>query len=392
VNPPDQKTQASLYPHEDQLYRLNGNLPLTQKLNAVHQVIRDQFPFIARVAVAAYDRERGTLKTFLASSDVGEPLVRYEARLADAPSLEETIRRGRPRVVNDLRVFDQGGHPHTQAIRRQGYRASYTLPLYLQGTFWGFVFFNSTEAGCFSEEVLRTLDPFGHLVAALTVADLLAVRVLAAAVKTAHSMVHLRDPETGLHLQRMAEYSRIIARDLAERRVASFDDESVERLHLFAPLHDLGKIGIPDRILLKPGELSEPERVEMESHTRKGLQMVDRIMENFGLEQFPGVEMLRNVVFSHHEAMDGTGYPLGLQGRSIPIEARIVSVADVFDALTSRRPYKEPWSNDDSFDLLQRLALDKLDADCVDALVRHRAEVEEAQKQFREEESKTASS
>jgi HD-GYP domain-containing protein (c-di-GMP phosphodiesterase class II) len=374
-----------LYSHADALSRLDQNLPLNQKLQVVHEAIRESLPFVERVAVAAYDRERRVLKTFLASCSADQPLVRYEARLENAPALAEILRVGRPRVVNDLTVFEAGHHAHTAAIRRHGYRASYTMPVSLQGTFWGFVFFNSFERGCFTEAVLRTLDPYGHLVAAITVADLLAVRVLAAAVRTAHSMVHLRDPETGNHLRRMAEYSRIIARDLAERGRESFDDETIERLHLFAPLHDLGKIGIPDRLLLKPGTLTPEERAEMQTHPLKGLDMVERMMENFGLEQFPGLDMLRNVVYAHHEAVDGTGYPRGLQGHDIPIEARIVSVADVFDALTSRRPYKEPWSNGDSIDLLRRLAVDKLDADCVDALIRNLSQVEEIQARFRED-------
>jgi HD-GYP domain-containing protein (c-di-GMP phosphodiesterase class II) len=375
-----------MYNHLDRLECLSENLPLSQKLRGIHLTIQERFPFIARIAVASYDAGLGTLKTFLASSGPDQPLVRYEARLEDAPSLAEILRQGRPRVVNDLSLFDPGEHEHTQAIRRQGYRASYTMPIRFQETFWGFVFFNSYEAGPFTEEVLQALDPFGHLIGFVTVAELLAVRVLAAAVRTAHAMVHLRDPETGAHLDRMAEYSRIIARDLADRGIGPFDDETVEQLHLFAPLHDLGKIGIPDRLLLKPAPLSAEEREEMKSHTLKGLEMIDRIVENFGLQQMRGVAMLRNVAGSHHEALDGTGYPQGLKGRTIPLEARIVSVADVFDALTSRRPYKAPWSNEEAFNLLRRLAVDKLDADCVEALVRHRARVEEVQAHFQDPE------
>ena len=177
-----------MYSHDDRLAALSENLPLGRKLHAVHQAMRDDFPFLARIAVAAYDPGLGTLKTFLASSGPGEPLQRYEARLEDAPSLAETLRVGRPRVVNDLALFEKGEHDHTRAIRRGGYRASYTMPLRFQGTFWGFVFFNSDEAGRFTEAALRAIDPFGHLIAALTVADLLAVRVLSAAVRSAHAM------------------------------------------------------------------------------------------------------------------------------------------------------------------------------------------------------------
>ncbi|HXX93533.1 MAG TPA: HD domain-containing phosphohydrolase [Planctomycetota bacterium] len=372
------------YRHLDRLARLDESVSLSEKLEAVFQALREPFPFIARVAVASYDQGLGTLRTFLASSGPDRPLVRYESRLDHAPSLAEILRRGRPRVINDLELLARGPHEHTQAIRRQGYRASYTMPIRFQGGFWGFVFFNSYEPGPFTEEVLAALDPFGHLVAALTVAELLSVRVLAAAVRTAHAMVHLRDPETGAHLNRMAEYARIIAGDLAHRGRVDFDDETVERLHLFAPLHDLGKIGIPDRLLLKAGRLSTEEREEMKTHSAKGLEMIDRIMANFGLEHLPGAEMLRNVAAAHHEALDGSGYPHGLKGREIPIEARIVSVADVFDALTSPRPYKESWSNDQAFAHLQRLAADKLDADCVEALVRHRPRIEELQARFRD--------
>ena len=120
----------------------------------------------------------------------------------------------------------------------------------------------------------------------------------------------------------------------------------------------------------------------MKEHSRKGLEMIDRIASNFGLEHVLGLDVLKSVARDHHEAMDGSGYPRGLKGDEISIEARIVAVADVFDALTSRRPYKAGWSNDEAFDLLRRLAREKLDGDCVDALLRNRAAVEEIQRRF----------
>src|SRR5436190_8066699 len=252
-----------MFDHEDRLQGLNETLPLGRKLGLVHAEISRRFPFIARLAVAVFDPKRRVLKTFLSSGDGDRFPSRYEARLEDAPMLMQILKIGRPRVVNDLRLLAAGTHAHTKAIASLGYGASYTTPIQVNGSFWGFVFMNSVSTGCFTEEVLGELDVFAHLAASIVASDVLAARVLVAAVRTAHSMVHLRDPETGAHLDRMAEFSRIIAQDLASRGKAEFDDEAIERLHLFAPLHDLGKIGIPDRILLKGEALTGAEREEM---------------------------------------------------------------------------------------------------------------------------------
>jgi HD-GYP domain-containing protein (c-di-GMP phosphodiesterase class II) len=371
-----------MFDHADALAGLRANIPLDDKIEIVHAAVKARFPFVARIAVAAYDPKSELLKTFLHSSGGEAPLVRYEASLGEAPSLAEILKVGRPRVVNDLGIFAAGPREHTQAIRDQGYRSSYTMPMHMNGAFWGFLFFNSYDRDAFTPEALAWLDVVGHLVTALVVAEITAIRTLAAAVKTAHDMVHLRDPETGAHLDRMAEFSRLIARQLAEEGRHAFSDRFIEQIFLFAPLHDLGKIGVPDRVLLKPDALGAAEREEMKAHSLKGLRMIDEIAKNFGLQAFQGIDLLRNIALCHHEALDGSGYPHALKGDEIPIEARIVAVADVFDALTSRRPYKAPWNNDDAFAMLQRLAKDKLDRDCVNALIRSRAKVEEVQARF----------
>ena len=149
-------------------------------------------------------------------------------------------------------------------------------------------------------------------------------------------------------------------------------------------MHDLGKLALPDRILLKAGRLSDAERKEMEQHTVRGLEMVEAIAHNFGLEQLDGLDLLRHIAESHHEAMDGSGYPRGLHDAEIPLEARIVAVADVFDALSSTRPYKPSWTNGEAFAWLRRMARSKFDEDCVEALVFNAKKVEEIQAQFRD--------
>ena len=257
------------------------------------------------------------------------------------------------------------------------------MPMYSYGHFLGFLFFNSYEDAPFSEEILRQIDPFGHLISLTIIHELSSLQTLLATVKTARDMTHVRDNETGSHLDRMSRYARLIAKKLAGK--FNLSDEYIENIFVFSPLHDIGKIGIPDDILLKRGQLTEQERELMKSHTSKGRELIDRMLGNFKLDGMQHIDILRNIAELHHESLDGSGYPYGRQGEDIPLESRIVAIADIFDALTSRRPYKPAWSNDHAFSFLANFAGSKLDPDCVEALISSRPEVEEIQQQFRED-------
>ena len=294
----------------------------------------------------------------------------------------DTVANGSPRVVDDLAVFAAGRGEHTRRILGHGYASSYTLPIIERTLLVGFVFCNSVHKGYFRGGVVEQVDVFSHLVAQLVCNELAALRALNAALRTSIGMVHARDPETGNHLERMARYTRLIARELVAREKCAFDDEQTEQLFKFSPLHDVGKIGIPDRILLKPGRLAADERAVMDTHPLIGRQMIDALIANFAFEAIPHIDILLQLVESHHETLDGTGYPKGLRGEEIPIEARIVAVSDVFDALTTARPYKEPWHNIHAFAMLRLLAIDKLDPDCVMALCSRERDVREIQTRF----------
>lgn len=372
-----------LYAHGDTLAALNGNLPLPDKLRYVHEAIRARHGWIARIAVALYDAASDLLKTYIHSTEGESPLVHYQARLSDSESLKAILEQGRPRVVNDLALFDTQASSHTRRILASGYGASYTLPMYLNGEFFGFIFFDSSEAEVFSDAALADMDVFGHLLSLMVIQELTSLRTLLGALRTTTHITSVRDNETGSHLDRMSRYARLIARALAP--AYGFDDEFVEHIFMFSPLHDIGKIGIPDEILLKPGKLDEEEFRIMQGHATIGRSMVDELVRNFGLESFYRVDILRNIAEFHHEAVNGSGYPRGLTRDEIPIESRIVAVADVFDALTSRRPYKDAWSNAEAFSLLEKMAGDKLDHECVQALLHNREQVEQIQRRFAED-------
>ena len=372
-----------MFDHQDVLEALNSHTPLKDKLISAHQVLQDRFPFIARIAMTIYDPETKVLKTYMHSSGEDNPLQNYQALLENAPSLKEILKKGRPRVVNNLVTFENSESEHAKRIGRQGYAASYTMPMFYNGEFIGFLFFNSYERDVFTEQNLRDIDVHGHLISLMVINELTTLKVLSAAIKTAGHITHMRDPETGSHLDRMSRYSHIIAKTLADKN--DLDDEYIEHIFMFAPLHDIGKIAIPDSILLKPDRLDDDERQVMKTHPLKGKEMIEEIIKNFKLDSFNQVNVLRNIAEYHHEAVNGTGYPYGKSGKEIPLEARIVAVADVFDALTSRRPYKEAWTNDEALSTLRKLAGEQLDLDCVEALIANKVEVEEIQKRFIED-------
>jgi two-component system, response regulator RpfG len=165
-----------------------------------------------------------------------------------------------------------------------------------------------------------------------------------------------RDPETGYHLSRMASYSKVIATKLGLPKA------EVEEIFLAAPMHDVGKIGIPDRILLKAGKLDSEEWDEMKRHTLYGHDIL-------GSTVTPILKLGGVIALNHHEAWDGSGYPHGKQGEAIPLCARIVAVADVFDALMSTRPYKPAWDFETALSELKKMAGFRLDEKCVDAFM-----------------------
>jgi HD-GYP domain-containing protein (c-di-GMP phosphodiesterase class II) len=377
----DTQFPQAWFSHSDSLAMLGEKGSFPEKLRHLHGYLSQRYPSIDRVAVALYDAGNDVLKTFAYSGAGENPLPLYEAKLADTPALMEVKRRRQPRLIAAIAELAPAT-THTASLLAHGYRSSYTIPILRSGEFIGFLFFNSLQEDAFDDATLHHLDLIGHLIALLVADEVATVQTLIASVRSTTTLAQHRDFETGAHLDRMAHYARLIARDVAPE--CGLDDEAVEHIFLFAPLHDIGKIGIPDEILRKPGRLSAEERATMKTHAEEGGGIIDALLAHFGMEGLPHASVLRNIARCHHEAMNGQGYPAGLSGEQIPLEARIIAVADIFDALTSRRPYKEAWSNDDAFAELRALAGEVLDRRCVEALVGQRAQVEEIQLRFNE--------
>ena len=181
-----------------------------------------------------------------------------------------------------------------------------------------------------------------------------------------------KDNETGMHVVRMSYYSRFLAEE------AGCSPSWTETLFKAAPMHDIGKIGIPDAILLKPGKLDEQEWTEMQKHVEYGGEIL-------GDDTSELLRMAKEIALGHHEKWNGKGYPQGIAGDSIPLSARIVAIADVFDALTSERPYKKAWPVEKALSLIEEEAGEHFDPKLAPMFRKVMPRVEKIMREYRDE-------
>ena len=182
-----------------------------------------------------------------------------------------------------------------------------------------------------------------------------------------------KDNDTGLHVVRMSKYSYMLA------KASGWNEESCNVLLNAAPMHDIGKISTPDSILKKPGPLDPEEMATMRLHCEAGAQIIEQAQSDT-----PLFKMAKEIALSHHEKWDGTGYPNRLAGDSIPVSGRVVAIADVFDALTTKRPYKSPWPLDKTFDFMRENAGKHFDPELIEIFISLRNEITEVQQRFAE--------
>ena len=187
-----------------------------------------------------------------------------------------------------------------------------------------------------------------------------------ATIECMAALAEYRDPETGQHIHRVKGYVTVLAEELRvhPRFAGVLTRDYIELLGLSCPLHDIGKVGVPDHILLKPGPLSAEEFAEMRRHTEYGREAILTVQRKLGA--MPFLCMAENIVFTHHEKWDGSGYPQRLAGEDIPLCGRIMALADVYDALISRRVYKPPFTHSKAVGIIVEGAGTHFDPDIVD--------------------------
>jgi len=298
----------------------------------------------------------------------GDTFRAHDTRLGQALS------ENRPMHIPDLARLS-AEDPRAEfavALNADGRCSALFFPLAVEGHWSAVLAFAVSERDAYNGDHLELLGNIAAQVAHGFEKTVVTENLIVSAVTGLAKLAENRDPETGDHLIRMARYAALIAEELNREGpyAGSLPAEKVRDVFRFAPMHDIGKVGIEDSILLKPGRLDEAERREMERHPVIGGEVLRRCEEQMNAVGHSVFQVGIEIAECHHEKFDGSGYPKGLVGAAIPLSARIVAAADVFDALTSKRPYKEAWPVARAVEYFQQESGGHFDPDVVAAMQR----------------------
>ncbi len=293
-------------------------------------------------------------------------------------------------VITDWEMPEMNGLELCRAIRKEDFEG-YVFIIMLTSRDSGAQKIEGLHGGA-DAFLTKPLNPEELLVSLKTAERILGLETRDLAMFALAKLSESRDPDTGAHIERVQCYARLLAQYMSttERYHEVIDPEFVRLMFQTSPLHDIGKVGIPDTVLLKPGKLSEDEMTIMRTHASMGAQTLDASLHRFPNVRF--LQMARDIAMSHHERWDGKGYPNGLGGEQIPLPARIVALADVYDALTSRRVYRDATTHGQAKRLISTERGAHFDPDVVDAFLAVEKQFIEIKERFKDEAERTAPS
>lgn len=279
----------------------------------------------------------------------------------------------RPLNVADLsQSAGMAGADLLAGLHRRGFGSATLMPMSGSAKSRALLVFASRQTNSYTPEHVEFLANVAGQVTHALDKTVFLENLVVTSIQGLAKLAESRDPETGDHLVRMSLYSAIVAEELGANSLYReyINAAYVREIFQFAPMHDIGKVGIPDQILLKPGLLDDEQRMEMQRHPLIGGEVLRRCEAQVNGLGYSIFQVAIEIAECHHEKFDGSGYPKRLQGRDIPLSARIVAVADVFDALTSKRPYKDAWPVERAVALLEKEAGAHFDPVIVAAFMR----------------------
>ncbi len=354
------------------LFRLSDRMQQATNLDEALKIIYQEFGrsfsiewiglFMMNSTSDAYILERQYLD---GSTNFNE----NENFMAEGSLLESVTENQNLVRIDDLARNDQQDKL-LQQLKQNDLLSVIFLPLHMIGKEDSVLVMATSKPHAYDNELTELLENIGNQLGHAMNKTIGMEGLVISAISGLATLAESRDPETGDHLERMSLYSAILAEELGHnvKYKNRITPTYIRSVFQFAPMHDIGKVGVEDRILLKPGKLDDEERRLMQEHPVIGASVLHRCeaqMNMLGLSVFSvGIE----IASGHHEKYDGSGYPNKLAGEAIPLSARIVAVADVFDALTSKRPYKEAWSINDAMAFMREQSGKHFDPDVIQAL------------------------
>lgn len=363
---------------------------ITSTLDDLFQLVRSFYPTLSRLSIALTNENKAT-NYFVSDALCQEASHNYiEYNIRPESSLRKMSELPSVRVINDLSTMN----PTRQICRLIdiGHQSSYTSPIYYRDKNLGFIFINATAIGFFNQKSIQAdIAYLSQLIASLFTRLHENQKHFQTSLAIALNMGHARDPETKEHLIRMGRYSEILARAMSEQK-PEITYQFIHRIRVYAPFHDIGKYRIPDHVLFSTKRFTDEDRAIMNQHTIYGEAMIEDVVsisDNHSISH-DEVQFLKNIIRHHHERYDGTGLPDRLCGTQIPLEARIVTLADVFDALLSKRAYKSEWELDDVLEYIEENVGIMFDPSCVEALKQNLDTCMAVREQFSDKEEVTS--
>lgn len=331
------------------------------------------------VAFADYNREKIIAET--AKINYGKVLlgIGFEVSMANT-SLVDILETKQSKINNNLMAEKVNREDRSIAldlIVEEGIHSNMIIPLVIDDKAFGILFFSSFEKESYDKKSLRIAENVAHSIATIINQAYLTKTIFNNITYTFAELVEKKDLETGDHINRMTKYSLVLAEHLYDVSNAKYEVNSsfMQDMELYAPLHDIGKVGIPDKILNKPGKFTPEEWAIMKEHANIGADIISNLrdsLEYFGKDFY---QMALDIIRHHHERWDGTGYPYGLKGEEIPLSARIVAIADVFDALASKRSYKERMTFEECVEIILESRGSHFDPVLVDVFEKNLSEI-----------------
>lgn len=337
-------------------------------------------PFIPynRIGIAIISEDGKKIMALRARADHPILLGRNYQEKLEHSTLADVIRTNEYRILNDLQQYlkDKPHSESTRLIVAEGLQSSITIPLAVEKKVVGVIFFSSKEKNAYNISHIHFLSNIANALAISFEKSFVYDELILASVKGFAGIVESKDHVTGDHIDRMSQYSKFIAGILFDDKhfIQTLDENFIEQVYKFSALHDIGKVGIGDSILGKPGKLTESEFDVMKTHTTIGYNILRDMSSSTLFNRSDFFKIAMEITKSHHEKFDGSGYPEGLSGHNIPISARIVALADVFDALTSERPYKKAFSYYEAMEIIKEGRGRHFDPEMVDCLLKHELE------------------